>query len=926
MTSGKGKWMAMALLAWLLATPFFCGNSAADDTAVAAEALRGPGVSIHDGSLISNETWTADAVHVVQGNLRVPPGIKLTILDGTIVKFVSGAGLLVESGGALGVGACVFTHIADDEVGGDTNGNGDATQPETGRYAMTLNGTRIVNGNPDFRYVNPASISGLYAMTVVNGSSDASYYFVGARVQLWATLAAGVPASEYNATWSSNDVAIDPDPDNPTRASLTMPLKPVTVTVTLTRKDYPVIVTNGTASVDRAVQGATVRLTATLPTELPASEYAVAWSSKDVAGITPDAADHRRASFVMPSRPVAILATVTRRDYPITVINGAADVARAVSGVTVTVTAAIPDGQCAGEFDVSWSSPEVKTFTVDKSNPIQASFLMPSQAVTVTAKVTHHPPPCAERWTRAKVLDTRTSFGRWLVRGETRISPVAAGVYPEATLTVDNQEPADWRAGHPFWNSANVADGWHEAALREYDDAYNGEIFHASLAVLNAPGVVLHGGRLVADETWAANKLHIVQHNTRVPARAALSIEPGAIVKFCPGAGLYLDEGAVFAVGPSVFTHIADDTAGGDTNLDGEDTRPAGGQYALVMRSALILRGNPDFRYLTQATAEGLYRLTVVHGRSNEEYYFPGATVRVQANLPGDAPADEYAVTWSSKPPMTITADVADHSQATLVMPASPVEVTATITRLRYALTVVNGDGSGDYRAGEEVTVTVCEPDWESVFVGWHFEPEIAGVDPLDDKVTFAMPGHAVTATAQFVMTVELFLARGWNFLALSAPLTSEGMRTLNQLRLFALRQHSYTMVPAEKLRCGETFWTYSPQEDMLRVECYVLPWSGAVSTALPNGWKYVGLPSPDPAVWLDLEDNFGFTISVWSWQGGQWVSHRSVLNLIFLEPFVGYCLWDPNDWWADPPAGGIMIGSRKPFKAIEPWLRALGD
>ncbi len=93
-----------------------------------------------------------------------------------------------------------------------------------------------------------------------------------------------------------------------------------------------------------------------------------------------------------------------------------------------------------------------------------------------------------------------------------------------------------------------------------------------------------HAGLLAADEVWSADQVHVVEGNVVVPAGVTLSVEPGAVVKFAPETRVRVLDSGVFtapatAVGPIVFTALADDTAGGDTNLDGGRSVPTPGAW-----------------------------------------------------------------------------------------------------------------------------------------------------------------------------------------------------------------------------------------------------------------------------------------------------------------------------------------------------------
>ena len=110
------------------------------------EASRGPvemvgvldnGVLLHAGPVGSNETWKAGTVHLVTATVTVPKGRTLVIEPGAVVKFMDGTELAVAKGGICVAKGAVFTHVADDTVGGDTMGDGSATVPEADKYRVT---------------------------------------------------------------------------------------------------------------------------------------------------------------------------------------------------------------------------------------------------------------------------------------------------------------------------------------------------------------------------------------------------------------------------------------------------------------------------------------------------------------------------------------------------------------------------------------------------------------------------------------------------------------------------------------------------------------------------------------------------------------------------------------------------------------------
>lgn len=114
--------------------------------------------SWHEGTIQDEETWTSATVHVVKKALSIAAGGGVTVTEGAIVKFEDGASIDVESGGYLhGVGSpdanVIFTPIEDDTAGGDTNQDGNASQPQYGAYSLKGAGEITLNYHVDLRYV-----------------------------------------------------------------------------------------------------------------------------------------------------------------------------------------------------------------------------------------------------------------------------------------------------------------------------------------------------------------------------------------------------------------------------------------------------------------------------------------------------------------------------------------------------------------------------------------------------------------------------------------------------------------------------------------------------------------------------------------------------------------------------------------------------
>ena len=112
---------------------------------------------IHDGAISSNETWNASRVHVVRGDISAKNGVTLEIEAGAIVKFMPGTGIATEGTGECIANGVTFTHIADDQMGGDTLYDGGLMVPELG--AFWFSGNITTDAETEIRYATAKEVS-----------------------------------------------------------------------------------------------------------------------------------------------------------------------------------------------------------------------------------------------------------------------------------------------------------------------------------------------------------------------------------------------------------------------------------------------------------------------------------------------------------------------------------------------------------------------------------------------------------------------------------------------------------------------------------------------------------------------------------------------------------------------------------------------
>ena len=121
-----------------------------------------------------------------------------------------------------------------------------------------------------------------------------------------------------------------------------------------------------------------------------------------------------------------------------------------------------------------------------------------------------------------------------------------------------------------------------------------------------------HEGTLTTDQTWGTNAVNAVDQNVIIPSGVTLTLAPGAIVKFAEGTGIIIEAGGVLDASgattndPVILTSLKDDSAGGDSNEDGDNSVPEPGDWNGIINSGEFLaNAYTEVRYVLQ-THSGL--------------------------------------------------------------------------------------------------------------------------------------------------------------------------------------------------------------------------------------------------------------------------------------------------------------------------------
>lgn len=120
------------------------------------------------------------------------------------------------------------------------------------------------------------------------------------------------------------------------------------------------------------------------------------------------------------------------------------------------------------------------------------------------------------------------------------------------------------------WDTTEVDDGWQVLSSGE---------MNVNVLVLNEPAVV--GGRLVANETWTADRLRVLRSDVIIPNGVTLTLGAGCIVKFLPGVRFVVEDGGSLKAQGALLADFADDAVGGDTNHDTDASKPSGVEWWL---------------------------------------------------------------------------------------------------------------------------------------------------------------------------------------------------------------------------------------------------------------------------------------------------------------------------------------------------------
>ncbi len=246
-------------------------------------------------------------------------------------------------------------------------------------FSVASRGSEVKSGND----------TGPFTVTVEGGSTETPSVSPGVKVTITAT-----PEGRTFQNWTSEDGVIFDDDDAETTFFI-MPDHNVTVKANYAASTikYKISIKEGTSTpATEAAPGTRVDVeAATNQTGKVFKE----WISDEAGPVTFDDRTSETTCFTMPDHDVIIEAVFVEEAYKITVKGGTSKPQdKAAEGVTVTVTATIPDGKAFKEWTSKTAGVSFKDATAS-----QTTFKMPKKDVEIEAtfkdlyKITIKPAP-----------------------------------------------------------------------------------------------------------------------------------------------------------------------------------------------------------------------------------------------------------------------------------------------------------------------------------------------------------------------------------------------------------------------------------------------------------------------------------------------------------------------------------------------------
>jgi hypothetical protein len=579
-------------------------------TSAATAAVPAVGAPVHvTSNIVTDTTWSLDTatVYVIDESVYVAKGTTLTIPAGLVVKFNSGGQLTVD--GAVEIDGTadkptVFTTVADDSIGGDTNGDGDDTAPvdylwsgidvKTGAaFTAThldarFSSNGISSSNAVKLSVSDSALSGGVLATRSQGSAYAAREIAILRN---ITMGGAIRVASENVSSAAVPIQVSGNSVSGVNGFAfeisDLQLRPSNLTGnTAANNTTNALGVNGILVEDWSVS------TNTIPVVIMDDYFGNWWDLTIAVGKTLTA-------------PAGLVLKFDG-DARITVDGSLKVLGTAAAPVVFT---SIADDSAGGDTngDGDDSAPEFGNW----------SGIAVSAGATVTA--THLDARFSSSGisgSNAKelsVTDSAVSGGISATRseGSARAAQKIAILHNTVTGGPVKASSANVSAAAvPMQVSGNSVSGVDGFAFEISDLQLRPSNFTGNTAADNTTNALGLNGILVENWSMPSDAIPVVFLNystgnwwdITVASGKTLTVPAGLVLKFDQDARINVD-GSLKILGttaaPVIFTSIADDSVGGDTNGNGDDSAPAFGNWSglAVSAAATITATHLDARF-----------------------------------------------------------------------------------------------------------------------------------------------------------------------------------------------------------------------------------------------------------------------------------------------------------------------------------------
>ena len=519
----------------------------------------------HDGGTISDaRVWDVGSLPIhVTGSVSIAEPGSLTVAPGSVVKLNSFVSIDANTGPLKAIGTSdspiVFTSTSDDTVGGDSNADGDATTPSPGDWTTLFLRNRDTElSNVEIRY----------------GAGDARYGSIWIRENATGTEGSNISLSDVRIRDGEHD-GIEAESGNPA-------FQNVLIT------DHGGIAIDQRFASQPTYDGVTVR---------------------DNAG-----GDHIRLAggtintdrvWDFDGVPVHLSGAISIADPgSLTVAPGSV----VKFGVGGSIDANTGPLKAIGTAD----SPIVFTATTDDTvggdSNADGDQTAPSPGHWATFFLRNRDTELSNVEIRHAAGDAR--YGSLWINENTTGAEGSNVSLSNVRITDGEHDGIEAIAGRPIFQNVIITDHGGVAVDQQLasQPVYDGVTIRD-----NAGGdhVRLAGGTVNDERVWdfGGAPIHVTSAVT-INAPGSLTVAAGSVVKFGVGGSVDANTGPLKAVGtaeaPIVFTATTDDTAGGDSNADGDATTPLPGHWTtFFLRHRDTVLSNVEIRYAARDARYG---------------------------------------------------------------------------------------------------------------------------------------------------------------------------------------------------------------------------------------------------------------------------------------------------------------------------------